>query len=156
MEDKRTVEINGIKFEVDMRTATRVDQFKVGDNIKILDKSYKNEIMDGVIVDFLNFKDLPTIQVAYFSTGLFETTIRFININEETDKNYEILPSNPHELKFEKNKVVEKIKNEIDKKQEEANELQNKLDWFEKFYGKYFEKEDKNGSENWTIAWCAR
>ncbi|MDN6256005.1 MAG: hypothetical protein L0J43_12710, partial [Tetragenococcus koreensis] len=67
---------------------------------------------------------------------------------EETDKNYEILPSNPHELKFEKNKVVEKIKNEIDKKQEEANELQNKLDWFEKFYGKYFEKEDKNGSEN--------
>lgn len=141
MEDKRTVEINGIQFEVDMRTATRVDQFKVGDNIKVLNKNSRNEIMDGVIVDFLNFKNLPTIQVAYFNNGLFDATIRFININEEND-DYEILPSNPHELKFEKNKVVEKIKNEIDKKQGEADELQNKLDWFEKFYGKYFEKED--------------
>ncbi|MDH7956462.1 hypothetical protein [Listeria monocytogenes] len=51
MEEKRMVEINGIKMEIDMRTAVRVDEFKVGDNIKVLDKNYSNQkIHDGVIV----------------------------------------------------------------------------------------------------------
>ena len=36
MEEKRLVEINGIKMEVDMRSARRVDTFKVGDNVKVL------------------------------------------------------------------------------------------------------------------------
>lgn len=141
-EEKRTVEINGIKFEVDMRTAVRVDQFKVGDNIKLLDKSYSSHsIKEGVIVDFLNFKELPTIQVAYFDTSYMGAEIKFLNINEET-KDYEILPSNPHEFGLEKNTVVEKMQMEIQSKLNAADEIQHKLDWFLKFYGKYFESKE--------------
>ena len=38
MEEKRIVEIDGVKIEVDLRTAKRVDSYKVGDNVKILEK----------------------------------------------------------------------------------------------------------------------
>ncbi|MBF2373596.1 hypothetical protein IA854_05470 [Listeria seeligeri] len=140
MEEKRMVEINGIKMEIDMRTAVRVDEFKVGDNIKVLDKNYSNQkIHDGVIVEFLNFKDLPTIQIAYFERDWSGSEIKFLNINSESDS-YEILPASAHEFELEKSAVVEKMKLEIESKKEEAARQQSKLDWFEKFYGKYFAK----------------
>lgn len=44
------------------------------------------------------------------------------------------------EFELEKSAVVEKMKLEIESKKEEAARLQSKLDWFEKFYGKYFAK----------------
>lgn len=44
MEERRIVEINGVKIEVDMRTAKRVDSFRVGDNVKVLDKDYNGTI----------------------------------------------------------------------------------------------------------------
>ncbi|EAC4953332.1 hypothetical protein Q900_02535 [Listeria monocytogenes] len=142
MTEKTMVEINGINFEVDMRTAVRVDQFKVGDNIKILDKGSKN-LMEGVIVDFLNFKDLPTIQVAYYKQDYFGAEIKFLNINSES-ADYDILPCSPHEFELEKSAVVEKMTAEINTYKEKANQLQNKLDWFLKFYGKHFEKKKED------------
>ena len=74
MQQKKTIfEINGVKFEVDMQTATRIDEFKIGDNIKVLRKDYSSHRIDNsVIVDFVAFKDLPTIQVAVFRTGMFD------------------------------------------------------------------------------------
>ncbi|WP_259905100.1 hypothetical protein [Lactiplantibacillus plantarum] len=33
---KETVEINGVKFEIDMDTAKRIDTFKVGDNVSVV------------------------------------------------------------------------------------------------------------------------
>ena len=81
----RDMEINGVKFEVDMRTLKRIDTFKVGDNVKILDKTY-SKIKNGVIVEFLNFKDMPTIQVACFNDNPYTSSglIEFININKDT------------------------------------------------------------------------
>ena len=35
MEEKRIIDINGMKMEVDLRTAKRIDTFKVGDNVKV-------------------------------------------------------------------------------------------------------------------------
>ena len=36
MENTKTqIEINGVKLEVDLRNATRIDEFKVGDNVKV-------------------------------------------------------------------------------------------------------------------------
>ena len=52
MENKRIIEINGIKLEVDLTTAKRIDEFKVGDNVKVLRKSYNDtfEVLAGVIL----------------------------------------------------------------------------------------------------------
>ena len=38
-EQKRIVEIGGVKIEVDLRTAKRVDSYRVGDPVKVLTKS---------------------------------------------------------------------------------------------------------------------
>lgn len=139
---KREIEINGIKFEVDMSTAKRIDTFKIGDNVKVLDKSYSDyKILDGVITAFVNFKDLPTIEVAVFESSWSEVNIRFIYINENTEK-YEITPSSYYESKIEKNKVVESLNREIETEKSKIRDLENKKNWFVKYYEKHFENSE--------------
>lgn len=138
MEDKRVIEINGIKMEVDMRSARRVDEFRVGDNVKVLEKAYTNHrILNGVIVEFVNFKDLPTIQVAVFETSYSGSNIRFVNINEGTT-DYEILPASKHEMEIEKDGVIEGLEREMTSAMNKYNELKSKRDWFIKYFEKYF------------------
>lgn len=135
MENKRIIEINGIKLEVDMSTAKRIDEFKVGDNIKVLKDA--TDVMPGVIVDFVNFKELPTIQIAVFKQDYWGTQIEFINYNSQT-KGIEIMPCSEHELRLEKCRVIDKFNLEIEKKQSEVDELIQKRDWFVKHFAKYF------------------
>jgi hypothetical protein len=135
MENKRIIEINGIKLEVDMSTAKRIDEFKVGDNIKVLKDA--RDVMPGVIVDFVNFKELPTIQIAVFKQDYWGTQIEFINYNSRTE-GIEIMPCSEHELRLEKCRVIDKFNLEIEKKQSEVDELIQKRDWFVKHFAKYF------------------
>jgi preprotein translocase subunit YajC len=140
--NKRIIEINGIKMEVDMITAKRNDEFKVGDNIKVLRKGYNDsyDVMPGVIVQFVNFKDLPTIQIAVFKSDYSGAHLEFINFNSKTE-DVEITLCSNHELRLEKNSVMDKLNNEIQKKQNEAADLIAKRDWFEKYFAKYFDGE---------------
>ena len=135
MENKRIIEINGIKLEVDMSTAKRIDEFKVGDNIKVLKDA--KDVMAGVIVDFVNFKELPTIQIAVFKQDYWGTQIEFINYNSHTE-GIEIMPCSEHELRLEKCRVIDKFNLEIEKKQSEVDELIQKRDWFVEHFAKYF------------------
>lgn len=59
---KTIVEINGIKLEVDLRTAKRVEEYKVGDMVKVLKKEYGDSYKSyaGMIVGFDAFVALPT------------------------------------------------------------------------------------------------
>lgn len=136
MEDKRVVEINGIKMEVDMRTARRVDTFKVGDNVKVLGKTYndQHEIKPGIIVDFAMFKELPTIIVAVFNEGSWSSTpsISFEYINSESEK--EIIFASEEEIRLSKEGVIEKFEREIQKKKNEWQDLQNQLEYFKKHF----------------------
>lgn len=40
MDQKRIIEVNGVKLEVDLRNARRVDEFRVGSPVKVLVKNY--------------------------------------------------------------------------------------------------------------------
>lgn len=138
---KRIIEINGIKLEVDMSTAKRIDEFRVGDNVKVLRKEYNGYKVDaGVIVEFVNFKELPTMIIAVFRQDYSGVSIDFINFNAETE-NVEITPCCEHELILEKCRVIDKFNQEIEKKQNEMEELINKRDYFEKHFAKYFSHE---------------
>lgn len=142
MEDtKRTIEINGIKVEVDLSTAKRIDEFRVGDNVKILRKGYQSyEVLNGVIVQFVNFKELPTIQIAVFKQDYNGSKIEFINYNANTT-DVEMTLCSEHELRLEKNSVMDRFNQEITKKQGEVEDLIAKRDWFQKYFDKYFEAE---------------
>lgn len=136
MDEKRVVEINGIKMEVDMRTARRVDTFKVGDNVKVLGKTYndQHEIKPGIIVDFAMFKELPTIIVAVFNEGSWSGTpsISFEYINGESEE--EIIFASEEEIRLSKDGVIEKFEREIQKKKNECQDLQNQLEYFKKHF----------------------
>ena len=134
MEERRIVEIDGVKIEVDLRTAKRIDTFKVGDNVKVLCKNYNNEfkVKPGIITDFANFKERPTIVVAVFNEGSWSSTpsIEFIHIYEGMEDKYEIVYTSDEDLRLTKDGVIEKFEREIAKKKNEAQDLENQLNYF--------------------------
>lgn len=137
-EDKRIVEIGGVKLEVDMRSARRIDEFKVGDSVKVLDqRNDKCDMRSGVITDFANFKDLPTIMVAVYKEGSYweKPTIEFIPFNAKTE-GIEIVGVSAEEIIVSRDTVVQKFDDEIAKKRDELNDLIIKRDTFVKYFGK--------------------
>ena len=137
MDEKRIVEIDGVKVEVDLRTAKRVDYFKVGDNVKILDKDYSGyKVKPGIIVDFAEFKELPTIVIAVFEEGSWTSSpsISFIHFNAAMSEKIELVPASEDEIKLSKDGVIEKFEREIQKKKNEYIDLQNQLEYFKKHF----------------------
>ena len=138
-ENNRIIEINGVKIEVDLRTAKRIDEFKIGDNVKVLTKNGGSDykVIPGVIIEFVNFKELPTIQIATFETDYWGSHLKFINFNSQS-KDIEICSVTEHELKLDKDRTIDKLNLEIDKKQGELDELKAKKAYMIKHFGKYF------------------
>ena len=142
MDEKRIVEINGVKLEVDMRYARRIDEFKVGDTVKVLDnRNEKNEMRTGVITDFANFKELPTMMVAIYKAGSYweDPTIEFIPFNAET-KDIEIVGVSAEEVIVSRETIVQKFDDEITKQRDKLNDLIIKRDTFVKYFGNKVEE----------------
>lgn len=136
----REVEINGIKVEVDLRTCKRIDTFKIGDNIKVLKKNYNDySVYSGVIVDFVNFKERPAIVVAYFDQSYNGVSIKFETITKDST-DIEIAPCLPHELKINKDRVIDKFDLAIADKEREADDLRQKKQYFIDNFAKFFEQ----------------
>ena len=136
-EEKRIIEVNGLKLEVDMRYARRIDEFKVGDNVRILDKrNGKNEMRSGVITDFANFKELPTIIVAVYKAGDYWSapTIEFLTYNADTE-DVEIVGTNAEEIMVSKDTIIDRFNDDIAKKREQMQDLIVKRDTFIKYFG---------------------
>ena len=136
MSNKRIVEVNGLKLEVDMRYAKRIDEFRVGDTVKVLDsRNGKNELRTGVFTDFANFKELPTIIVAAYVAGDYwaRPSIEFIPYNNETE-DIEIVGVSAEELIVSRETITQKFDDEIAKKRDELNDLIIKRDTFVKYF----------------------
>jgi hypothetical protein len=139
-DDKRIVEVNGVKIEVDLRTAKRVDQFKVGDAVKVLAKEYgeRYESHFGMIVGFDEFKSLPTIIVAYLKPSSWDSPLKFAYINAKSE-NVEIVSHDPNDIGVEKADVLESFDRELNKKKQELHDIERKKAYFENMFGRYFE-----------------
>jgi len=138
MEERRIIEVNGIKLEVDLSTARVVDNYRIGDQVKVLVKDYlEYKSFAGVIIGFDNFKERPTIIIAYLRLDYSEASIKFIYFNSDT-KEAEICPANPRDIPFDKNRVMELLDRKITKTEEELSDLKNKKDYFLTEFGKYF------------------
>lgn len=94
METKRIIEVNGVKMELDARTAAiqNVDTYRVGDNVTLLltENSYgspkRTKALSGVIVDFANFTGNPTIVVCYLDDS-YPIELKMAYINKENAEN---------------------------------------------------------------------
>lgn len=136
--EKRIIEINGEKFEVDLRSAKKIENFKVGDKVKLLKKGYSSyEPYPGLIIGFEPFKETPTIVIAYLEVNYNTADIKFEYFNNKT-KDVEVCPMEVFDMPIEKAQVIEKFEKEILCKQDEVEKLKAKKDYFIKMFGKYF------------------
>ena len=138
--DKTVIEVNGVKLEVDLRTARRVENYSVGDNVKVLVKNYGDSFKShaGVIVGFDAFEKLPTIVIAYLDGG-YEAQIKFCYFNKET-KDVEICPMMTAELAINKELAVASLERQIQQKEAEVATLREKKSYFLDNFGRYFER----------------
>lgn len=144
MSEKRIVEINGIKMEVDLRTAKVIDNYRVGDSVKLLRKQYDGyNVLPAVIIGFVEFSKLPTIELlAVDHSG----TVSFFVFNENT-KETEIAPFNNYEIEFERSTIVDKLEANVRRAEEDLRNAKGKLEAFTKMFGRMF-NEHKEDAEN--------
>ena len=137
--EKQIVEINGIKFEVDMSSAKIISEYKIGDKVNVLVKDYnEKKVHPGIIVGFDNFQSLPTITIAYLKLGYNEASIQFVHFNNES-KEVDVAPCRESDLIFGYGDVIKKIDNEINLKEKEVEDLIRKKNYFVNNFSKHFE-----------------
>lgn len=129
-ENTRIVEINGIKVEVDLRTAKRVDQFKIGNPVKVLRKRYGDtyEVLPGAIVGFAEFSVLPTIEIVTISHS---GEVEFIAFNEKS-QDIELAPMNRYEMAFDQSAIESSLVRNVEKAQSAVREAETKLEAYRK------------------------
>jgi len=144
-EQKRIIEINGIKMEVDMRNVKVLEHYKVGDPVKVLKKEYQNyKSYPGMIIGFDDFKNLPTIIVAYLDVSYSEATLKFIYLNSQSE-DVEICPTLKNDMPLTQGNIIEMFDRKIVVKEQELKDLESQkkyfLDQFGVYFGKMIEKE---------------
>lgn len=137
--EKQIVEINGVKFEVDMSSAKIISEYKIGDKINVLVKEYSDKkVYPGIIVGFDNFKELPTITIAYLNMNYSEAAIKFVHFNSDS-KDVDIAPCRESDLIFGYGDVLKKMDREIASKEKEVEDLIRKKNYFISNFNKHFE-----------------
>ena len=139
-ENTTTIEINGAKFEVDMRHARPVDELRVGDRVKVLRKQYSGYTSHhGVIIGFDAFKNLPTIVVAYLELGFSEAKVQFLYYNSASKAVELVKAIDDDAAELEKGNVLAILDKEIAKKHSEIKELERQRDYFLSNFRSYWE-----------------
>jgi len=137
----KVVEINGIKLEIDERTARTIEQYKVGDKVKILVKQYGDsyKIYPGLIIGFANFTMMPSIEIMYVDKDRWESdAFHIVCLNAKTE-NYEIAPMSEIENILDKQSVIDKFDSSIAKRELELEDLKLKREYFVKRFSQAFE-----------------
>lgn len=150
-QEKQIVEINGVKMEVDLRHAKRIDTFKIGDPVKLLIVS-DNSVKAGVIVGFEAFEKLPTIVVVWIDDSYYSGGLKTAHINEKSADKYELVACNDGTLMhLSRSHITEKLEKAITKAESELADARAQLKYFNERFGVHFGEAkkcfDANGME---------
>lgn len=135
----RVIEIEGVRLEVDMRTAKRIDSFKVGDRVKVLVKQYdRYQSHPASIVAIDAFKNLPTVVIAYID-DVFNNKgeVRFAYLNAQS-KDIEICPMAEDDVVPTRQTILAYFNEAQKRKQQELDEITARKEWFLRQYGVAF------------------
>lgn len=141
MEKQTTIiEVNGVKLEVDLRSAKRIDELKIGSRVKCLVKKYDGfATYAGVVVGFEPFPSRPTIVVAYLENNYGTAALKFMSFNSDT-KDFEIVSDLDHNsLEIDKADVLAQFDRNADLKRAELRDIEDKKAFFLAHFGRYFE-----------------
>lgn len=138
--DKTVIEINGVKMEVDLRTARRIDTISIGARVKVLKKTYSgHEVKHGVVIGFEPFDSLPTIIIAYLELPYGNAPkIEFLYFNSESKDVGIVVALDDDKAALDKCEVVALIESEITKKRMEIADLNDRKRYFEEKFATYW------------------
>ena len=117
--------------------AVRAEILKVGDAVRVLDKSgYSGpKVSTGVIVGFEPFKELPTVIVAYIEVEYSKAEMKMLYFNDKSEK-FEILAAAPDSnIEIERSRVLDWFDSEEKKSLAAVDEVRAKRRYFEKYFG---------------------
>lgn len=130
-ETKRTIEIDGVKIEVDLRTAKRVEELRVGSRVKVLKKSYSEwKVYHGVVIGFEPFKNRPTIIVAYCEVTYNEAKIEFLYYSGK-DENIEMIAAmDDDKFDLDKDDICNLLDRQMDEHRNKIKSLEDRKAYF--------------------------
>ena len=139
MSEKTIIEINGVKFEMDLRTARRIEEIRIGDRVKVLKKDYAANfsVHPGVVVGFEPFQLLPTIVVAYVDDSFSSADVKFMHFN--TKSTDEIIHAADPDFAVDKEAIVARFDRMIATKQREIDEIEAKKRYFQTNFRAFWE-----------------
>jgi hypothetical protein len=148
MEKQTTIiEVNGVKLEVDLRSAKRIDQLSIGSRVKCLVKGYGASdfaTYPGVIVGFDPFPSKPTMNVAYLDTS-YGGGLKFKAFNSDT-KDFEVVADiDNNRLEIDRDDVLRRMDREIDAKRIELEKLESARAYFLTHFGRCFDEATVGG-----------
>jgi hypothetical protein len=143
--EKQIIEINGVKMEVDMRYAKRIEHLTVGSRVKCLIKGYGEDykVMPGVIVGFEPFEKLPSIVVAYLETDYGSASIKFKSYNSKCSDFEIVADIDNNALEVNKADILNEFDRDLERKRLELEEVEQRRDFFVKTFGVYFSDFEK-------------
>lgn len=138
--EKQIIEINGVKMEIDLRYAKRIEHLQVGSRVKCLVKGYGDDykVHPGVIVGFEPFEKLPSIIVAYMDVDYSSASIKFKSYNAKCTDFEIVADIDNNALEVNKADILTKMQREIERKQLEVQEIEQRRDFFLKNFSIYF------------------
>lgn len=142
MSDENTIiEINGVKMEVDLRQARRIQEIRVGARVKALRKKYGDsyEVVPGIVIGFEPFKNLPTIIVALAKVDYSSASLEFLYYNAKSENVELVVAADDDAAALDKADFVKQIDKEIAKKQLEIQDLENHKAYFLAKFKSYWE-----------------
>ena len=139
----QTVTIGEMKVAISADKAQTTHTYRVGDRIKVLVKDYSEyNVFYGVVCDFDNFKNLPSITVVYIENKYGKGEMKFAAINTQTGDKFEIAQCSPEQrIDIEKGDIIQRMQQEIDKKQAEIDDIYRKMNYFDKMFGRWFDSD---------------
>ena len=132
MEDgKQIIEINGVKLEVDMRYARRIEELRVGSRVKVLKKGFGDswDAFSGVVVGFEPFPERPTIIIAYVKSSYSECALELAHFHKDS-KDLQIVAALDDDFSVSRKEVLGWFDREQQKLDEKRREIDAKRQFF--------------------------
>jgi hypothetical protein len=133
MENEKTIiEVNGVKLEVDLRSARRIEEIRIGSPVKLLTKaSYGgNKVHPGVVIGFEPFKDLPTILVAYVEDSWTSAEIKIAAINSKQEE-FDMVAAVDLDFAVDRDAILKRFDRQIATKEREIDAISEQRKYFE-------------------------
>jgi len=135
-EGRTVIEVGGHKFEVDLAAARRIEEFRIGDKVKVLVKQYSEwKTYPGFIVGIDPFVNLPTIVVAYIPESWSSSgEVKFAYINAES-KEVELCAMKEDDIMLNRETIAGYFDRAMKGKQAELDGIIARRDYFLSQYG---------------------